>query len=87
MVGQGDQLLSSDESSRTDFYQDIDKDKCEFSAQDVEVINTVTKFLGLETEQLKPPASSLLLRQVNVRGNVNEIPLRLQEVRACWIVF
>ena len=71
-------------SSCTDFFQDIDGEKCEFSAQDVDVIDKVAKLLGLEAEQLKPV---LLLRQINVRGNVTEIPLRLQEVRARWIVF
>ena len=77
-------IISSGESSCTDFFQDIDGEKCEFSAQDVEVIDKVAKLLGLEAEQLKP---ILLLRQINVRGNVTEIPLRLQEVRARWIVF
>ena len=60
--------------------QDIDGEKCELSPQDEQVIATVTKLLGLECQQLKPV---LLLRQINVRGNVTEIPLRLQEVHFC----
>jgi len=60
-----------------DFVQDIDGEKCEMSPEDVKVIATVSKLLGLDCEQLKPV---LLLRQINVRGNVTEIPLRLQEV-------
>ena len=47
------------------------------SPEDMKVIATVSKLLGLDCQQLKPV---LLLRQINVRGNVTEIPLRLQEV-------
>lgn len=57
--------------------QDIDGEKCELLPEDEEVIATVGKLLGLDSELLKPV---LLLRQINVRGNVTEIPLRLQEV-------
>jgi len=59
-------------------FKDIDGEKCEMSKDDGKVIANVSQLLGLDCEQLKPV---LLLRQINVRGNVTEIPLRLQEAR------
>ena len=54
------------------------------SPEDMKVIATVSKLLGLDCQQLKPV---LLLRQINVRGNVTEIPLRLQEVFFSFLLF
>lgn len=58
--------------------KDVDGEKCEMLPEDEQVIENVAKLLGLDVDMLKP---ILLLRQINVRGNVTEIPLRLQEVK------
>lgn len=45
---------------------------------DYEIINVVAALLGLDVEDMQ---QVVLLRQINVRGNITEIPLKLQEVR------
>lgn len=55
----------------------MDGEKCELVPEDEKVLENVSKLLGIDHDLLKPV---LLLRQINVRGNVTEIPLRLQEV-------
>lgn len=59
-------------------FQDIDGEKCQLTHDDAEIIKILSDLLGLEEEDLK---QVVLLRQINVRGNITEIPLKLQEVR------
>ena len=47
--------------------------------EDEEGVAIIAKLLGLGAEQHKLK-EVLILRQINVRGNVTEIPLRLHEV-------
>lgn len=46
--------------------------------EDEEGVTIIAKLLGLDAEQHKLK-EVLILRQINVRGNVTEIPLRLHE--------
>lgn len=57
--------------------QDIDGEKCCLSAADLEIVGTVAKLLGLAVDDVKDVT---LQRQINVRGNITEIPLKIQEV-------
>ncbi|XP_043863729.1 myosin-I heavy chain isoform X3 [Drosophila mojavensis] len=59
-------------------FMDIDGERCEFSKTDEEIIVILSKMMGLSTNELQ---MVLLLRQINVRGNITEIPLKLHEAR------
>lgn len=61
------------------FRQDIDGEKCGLSSQDEAVLENIAKLLGLgsQAERLK---EVLLIRQINVRGTITDIPLRMHEV-------
>ncbi|KAG8231152.1 hypothetical protein J437_LFUL011821, partial [Ladona fulva] len=57
---------------------DVDGEHCELSTEDKEVLEIVAGLLGIQVEDLN---HVVLLRQINVRGNITEIPLKVQEAR------
>lgn len=58
-------------------FQDIDGERCELTPDDKQIITTVSELLGLQESDLYHVTLS---RQINVRGNITEIPLKVQEV-------
>lgn len=63
-------------------FDDIDGEKCQLTKDDETIVEILSKLLGLEIDSIK---QVVLIRQINVRGNITEIPLKLQEVR--YILF
>lgn len=59
-------------------FQDIDGERCELSEADKEIIATIAELLGLQEAEI---IQVTLMRQINVRGNITEIPLKVQEAR------
>ncbi|KAM3960478.1 LOW QUALITY PROTEIN: unconventional myosin 81F [Aphomia sociella] len=59
-------------------FQDVDGERTTLAPEDKEAVDAVANLLGLA-----PPTAQrvLLERQINVRGNVTDIPLRLHEAR------
>ncbi|XP_045530782.1 myosin-I heavy chain isoform X1 [Pieris brassicae] len=59
-------------------FQDIDGERTTLAPEDAEAVDAVANLLGLA-----PPTAQrvLLERQINVRGNVTDIPFRLPEAR------
>lgn len=58
-------------------FQDIDGERCELTPEDKQIITIVSELLGLQESDLRHVTLS---RQINVRGNITEIPLKVQEV-------
>lgn len=59
-------------------FLDVDGEKCALTAADKEIASTVTELLGIQETEL---IQVLIMRQINVRGNITEIPLKLPEAR------
>lgn len=59
-------------------FEDVDGERCELAVDDKEIIAKVAELLGLESDDVRQVT---LKRQINVRGNITEIPLKVQEAR------
>ena len=59
-------------------FADTDQENATIAATDGEIIETIAKLMGLDFEELK---QVFLVRQINIRGNVTEIPLKFQEAK------
>lgn len=70
-------------NTNNNLFQDIDGERCKLTDEDHEVLTTVAQLLGLQLDDVIQVA---LLRQINVRGNITEIPLKLQEVSDSYLL-
>lgn len=59
-------------------FADVDGERCELTEADKEIIKIVAEVMGIHENELIQVA---LKRQINVRGNITEIPLKVQEAR------
>ncbi|XP_070072814.1 unconventional myosin-VIIa isoform X3 [Drosophila takahashii] len=65
-------------------FMDIDGEGCDFSNSDQEAITNISYLLGLKRCEFQ---KVLLIRQINVRGNITEIPLKIKEYKQEEICF
>lgn len=59
-------------------FADVDGEKCDLTTGDREITAVVADLLGIQEADIVQVA---LKRQINVRGNITEIPLKLPEAR------
>lgn len=59
-------------------FKDNENETADFTADDLSIIDTCAQLLGLEVEELN---QVFLMRQINIRGNVTEIPLKFNEAK------
>lgn len=59
-------------------FADVDGEKCDLTESDRKITEIVADLLGIQEAELIQVA---LRRQINVRGNITEIPLKVQEAR------
>ena len=59
-------------------FADSENEQATLAVTDEEIIETIAKLMGLDFEELK---QVFLVRQINIRGNVTEIPLKFQEAK------
>ena len=59
-------------------FLDVDGERCELTPDDHQILETVAPLIGLQLEDLQ---RIVLQREINVRGNITEIPLKVQEAR------
>jgi myosin heavy subunit len=59
-------------------FEDVDGENCSLTEGDKEISEKVAKLLGLEDNDIEQVT---LKRQINVRGNITVIPLKIQEAR------
>lgn len=59
-------------------FADVDGERCELTDGDGEIVKIVAELVGIQELELVQVA---LKRQINVRGNITEIPLKVQEAR------
>ncbi|XP_065355527.1 myosin-I heavy chain-like [Calliphora vicina] len=57
---------------------DVDGERCELHNEDKDIMRIISKLLGINDADM---LQVLLRRQINVRGNITEIPHKLQEAR------
>jgi myosin heavy subunit len=59
-------------------FADTDHEDAALATSDAEIIEDIARLIGLEFEELK---QVFLVRQINIRGNVTEIPLKFNEAK------